>query len=286
MEKIWYYAESGQQVGPYSEREMQSLLENKKIGPTTAVWKTGMAEWLPVTQVAELSDTPTQTPAKPTPAPTASTEDAPRLKLGPARQYQKVNLKDEDPKGKVEVKDFMAANVPPPSTRKQAPSQQAAPSRPKDRSQIGFFESFGLNSFETAFFAVTLILGGITAAFMLPYWHAVVICLGMVWIFGAGLGLVIHAFQRHWIWGLVYLFVPFIGQLAYIIVDFGRAYKSLVLMLVGIAAVYATPMLPGFQQSPIFDHYEEYQQEMQKMIEQQQQEMEEKRNERLDEFEE
>lgn len=51
----WYYAENGEQQGPVSLAEMLRLVSAKRIQPTDLVWCDGMADWLPVGEVAALS---------------------------------------------------------------------------------------------------------------------------------------------------------------------------------------------------------------------------------------
>ncbi len=54
--KEWYYATDGQQHGPVTLREMQELLRNGTIDPGKhLVWKQGMPDWKPVSEVVELS---------------------------------------------------------------------------------------------------------------------------------------------------------------------------------------------------------------------------------------
>jgi uncharacterized RDD family membrane protein YckC len=49
---MWYYVENGQQQGPVTEADFQGLQRTGKITGDTLVWREGMAEWLPLTQVA------------------------------------------------------------------------------------------------------------------------------------------------------------------------------------------------------------------------------------------
>jgi len=51
---MWYYALGESETGPISESEMQALIANGTIGPTTQVWKEGMAEWGPASSVPGL----------------------------------------------------------------------------------------------------------------------------------------------------------------------------------------------------------------------------------------
>lgn len=47
----WYYADDGQQAGPFDEREIQELADARKITPDTLVWHSGMSEWQPYRQI-------------------------------------------------------------------------------------------------------------------------------------------------------------------------------------------------------------------------------------------
>lgn len=51
----WYYARGGQQVGPVSEAQLRALINQGALQPTDLVWRDGMAQWQPVSQVADLA---------------------------------------------------------------------------------------------------------------------------------------------------------------------------------------------------------------------------------------
>ncbi|MDB4816971.1 GYF domain-containing protein [bacterium] len=51
----WYYGQGGQQAGPIDEATMRSRIAAGQVGPADLVWREGMAEWLPLAQVAELA---------------------------------------------------------------------------------------------------------------------------------------------------------------------------------------------------------------------------------------
>jgi hypothetical protein len=44
----WFYANSGQQSGPVNDAELERLVREGVIQPTTLVWREGMAEWQPL----------------------------------------------------------------------------------------------------------------------------------------------------------------------------------------------------------------------------------------------
>lgn len=50
----WYYAVSGQQLGPVSSEEMQNQARLGNIQPDTLVWRSGLPNWTPASQAAEL----------------------------------------------------------------------------------------------------------------------------------------------------------------------------------------------------------------------------------------
>lgn len=51
----WFYVKDGEQAGPVSESELKTMLASKTIEPDTYVWKEGMADWAPATDVRELA---------------------------------------------------------------------------------------------------------------------------------------------------------------------------------------------------------------------------------------
>ena len=77
----WFYSKGGAQEGPFHEAEMRSRITSGQVSKRDLVWREGMAEWLPLAQVAELSAAPVtgaeaspySTPGtSPTPLPQAS----------------------------------------------------------------------------------------------------------------------------------------------------------------------------------------------------------------------
>ncbi len=54
----WYYAENNEQRGPVLESELKGLLGGNKLPADTLVWKEGMANWTPATQVPAFNPAP------------------------------------------------------------------------------------------------------------------------------------------------------------------------------------------------------------------------------------
>jgi len=50
----WYYSKNGTQLGPVPQGELVSKLASGEVSSSDLVWKDGMADWIPASQVAEL----------------------------------------------------------------------------------------------------------------------------------------------------------------------------------------------------------------------------------------
>jgi hypothetical protein len=72
----WYYAKDEQQQGPVTPAQLKSLANSGKLLPTDLVWKEGMADWAPASDVKGLFAFVTLPPPPPepsTPQPTGAT---------------------------------------------------------------------------------------------------------------------------------------------------------------------------------------------------------------------
>jgi uncharacterized RDD family membrane protein YckC len=47
----WYYAEGVRQIGPFSDNEFRNLIAKGLVGPSSLVWRPGMASWLAYSQI-------------------------------------------------------------------------------------------------------------------------------------------------------------------------------------------------------------------------------------------
>jgi len=52
----WHVAEDGKTTGPYTNAQIADGLAAGKYSPATLVWRKGFAEWLPISQVPELTN--------------------------------------------------------------------------------------------------------------------------------------------------------------------------------------------------------------------------------------
>jgi hypothetical protein len=50
----WYYSKNGTQLGPVAQGELITKLASGEVSPSDLVWKDGMGDWIPASQVAEL----------------------------------------------------------------------------------------------------------------------------------------------------------------------------------------------------------------------------------------
>ena len=61
-----YVAKSGQQTGPFSEEQLQSMLSSRMVALTDSAWHDGLSSWIPLHQVLNVSP-PLPTAAVPPP---------------------------------------------------------------------------------------------------------------------------------------------------------------------------------------------------------------------------
>src|SRR4051812_10106663 len=54
-EANWFYVRAGQQQGPTDLQSLSDLIRRGEIQPTDLVWRDGMPDWTPATQVPELA---------------------------------------------------------------------------------------------------------------------------------------------------------------------------------------------------------------------------------------
>jgi type II secretory pathway pseudopilin PulG len=55
-ERVWFYVETGTQRGPYTVAEVVEAL--RRLGPSTLVWREGLAQWVPAQTVPEFAAAP------------------------------------------------------------------------------------------------------------------------------------------------------------------------------------------------------------------------------------
>lgn len=93
MTRQWYYAQSGQQLGPVSGEQLRALIASGAVRPTDLVWSDSLPAWTPASQVPALlpapapPPAPVYTPPPPAPAPVyAPPPPAPAPRPVPAPQ--------------------------------------------------------------------------------------------------------------------------------------------------------------------------------------------------------
>ena len=47
----WFYADNGQQLGPFPEAEFERIVQRGTVTEATLVWHSGMADWQPYSAV-------------------------------------------------------------------------------------------------------------------------------------------------------------------------------------------------------------------------------------------
>jgi hypothetical protein len=69
-EQQWYFAQAGQQQGPFPESTLRQMLASGQLSPADVVWRPGMPQWAPAGSVPGLM--PAQAaPVTPPPPPSA-----------------------------------------------------------------------------------------------------------------------------------------------------------------------------------------------------------------------
>ena len=53
--RMWYYSQNNQQLGPVPEEQIKSMLRAASLSSSSLVWKEGMTDWKPVTEIPELA---------------------------------------------------------------------------------------------------------------------------------------------------------------------------------------------------------------------------------------
>lgn len=53
----WFYGKDNTQHGPVSDLEIRNLIATGRIEPTTIIWRDGMTDWLPLSDVPEFQPT-------------------------------------------------------------------------------------------------------------------------------------------------------------------------------------------------------------------------------------
>ncbi len=90
MSSQWYYESGGRQLGPLDDEMIRELIRGRDIRATNLIWRVGMENWLPCSEVAELAHLlPPARVAPPAPELTASPAmpSAPIPPVAPPVQY-------------------------------------------------------------------------------------------------------------------------------------------------------------------------------------------------------
>ncbi len=92
MAETWFYLHEGRPVGPVGQDAVAAMLRGGSLGPASYVWRDGMADWLPVAEIAELR--PLMVPRSVLPMPAGQPGGPPpvRLPAGQRRDGLMANL--------------------------------------------------------------------------------------------------------------------------------------------------------------------------------------------------
>lgn len=59
---VWYVGKEGEQRGPFTEEDVRGMAARGELGSADLLWKEGMAEWQPLSQLAEFADEAAKAP--------------------------------------------------------------------------------------------------------------------------------------------------------------------------------------------------------------------------------
>ncbi len=60
----WFYTSNGTQSGPVTQQELAAKVQSGEVRSTDLIWKEGMKDWLPLSQVPEFSGGVVNTPSQ------------------------------------------------------------------------------------------------------------------------------------------------------------------------------------------------------------------------------
>ena len=87
MPDVWHYLIDGEQLGPVYTHDLQELATNGVLQPSDLVWRKGMSDWIPASQVPGLF------PSQPPPVPTSAARRAAYASYEDREYHQFVNNK-------------------------------------------------------------------------------------------------------------------------------------------------------------------------------------------------
>jgi len=100
----WYYVDAGAQAGPVDDAQLEQLARSGKIQPDTLIWREGMANWQPYSEVvAPPPASAAPVPVPPPPSASADLQDAPTTEAVCAECGRIFNIQDMIPYGGVRV---------------------------------------------------------------------------------------------------------------------------------------------------------------------------------------
>lgn len=80
----WYYAKGGSQQGPVSSEDLQAKISSGELAASDLIWRDGMKDWLPVSQVGDFgSHVPSAGAIQPTAGASPGAENLYRAPVAP-----------------------------------------------------------------------------------------------------------------------------------------------------------------------------------------------------------
>lgn len=109
-ETQWYIARDGKQHGPLTDVEMRTFVAHSYLRPSDLIWRPGMPEWTPATQVFP-AVFPAPAPAQPAPVAQQPVSPAPQAEISPTSDFENGEAEDAVPPRSMARKLATAAAV-------------------------------------------------------------------------------------------------------------------------------------------------------------------------------
>lgn len=65
MNREWFVVTGGRQYGPFTRDEVKLSLQERRCTPADLFWRQDMPEWMPLPEIADLSDLAATIPPQP-----------------------------------------------------------------------------------------------------------------------------------------------------------------------------------------------------------------------------
>jgi len=294
---VWYYTHRDKTLGPETAAAISERIRSQKLSRDTLVWKYGMTSWA---QARNHPDFQTAPGKKASSKQTAVSKDGGGTDMRRPIWYYKTNARNFGPIAGSEMAMHLRSGAITPETPiwndgmgAWTPANEVpefAHIRPKNgltiktRAPHRVAGSAGGETIKTAASPFGWLAGGlqllsgeglvllvvaalIFAVWQVPFADPFAFTLGGFFVIGftATIATWIRAFQKHWGWFAAVFFLP-LADLVYILVDFRKAWRILILSIVAAVGILYSLNELDYQESPYREEIDEFRRAVNEMI--------------------